>query len=702
MGFIRCLVFAIFTASIINFNLTQKIIASEFEDTISMNSFGMPGDIDLPSATNLPDGQFSVSSSAFGGTIRVNLSFQVLENLTGAFRYARVPGGAYNGFTWDRSFDLHYLMFKEKYIFPSVAFGLRDFIGTGIYSGEYIVMTKSFGPKLKISGGVGWGRFAGKNTFNNIFGRDNRGYRDVGLGGTLVFDNIFSGNNSPFFSASYRISERLQIISEFSSDAYNQETSSSKGFNRKSDINLGIKYSFDPTLTVMATLMNGDALGLTVNLGLNPKNSPYQSGTEPAPMPILQTKYRSTDPKPEKDILTESRRLLALEGIELKALKLFQNHVEVGIVNRRYLNVSQMIGRVARILSLTTPSSAKEFQINVVDFKSNLVVSEITINREAFEENELKFDGPENLLESVTISNSNKLFFDHYKKKSNDLSWSFYPYLDVMLFDPDSPIRYHVGVELLGRYKITPLTSISGSLRKPITGIMDEVKRGPKSGLPNVRSDFMYYHRDIGSNLFIKYLTLDQYLKPAPFLYAVVNVGLLELMHAGIRAELIWKNNQKPFAFGLDVAKVRKRETLGNFKLKNEYYSTYLASIYYDLQKDWIVKLDFGKYLAGDLGSTLSINRSFNNGWEFGAYATLTDVPFSTFGEGSFEKGLTIKAPITWFTGKKSKAVANAVIRPITGDGGAKLNLSKDKYLYNNISEYDTKKIHNNWKRVFR
>ena len=57
----------------------------------------------------------------------------------------------------------------------------------------------------------------------------------------------------------------------------------------------------------------------------------------------------------------------------------------------------------------------------------------------------------------------------------------------------------------------------------------------------------MYYHRDIGSNLFINFLTLDQYLKPAPYLYAVVNVGLLELMYAGIRSEIIWKNNQKPF-----------------------------------------------------------------------------------------------------------------------------------------------------------
>ena len=76
--------------------------------------YGMPGEIDLPSAKNLPDGQFSISSSTFAGTIRVNLSFQILENLTGAFRYARIPGGNYNGYTWDRSFDIHYLASREK------------------------------------------------------------------------------------------------------------------------------------------------------------------------------------------------------------------------------------------------------------------------------------------------------------------------------------------------------------------------------------------------------------------------------------------------------------------------------------------------------------------------------------------------------------------------------------------------------------
>ena len=38
--------------------------------------YGMPGSIDTPTAEVFPEGQFSVSSSIFGGTIRTNLSFQ--------------------------------------------------------------------------------------------------------------------------------------------------------------------------------------------------------------------------------------------------------------------------------------------------------------------------------------------------------------------------------------------------------------------------------------------------------------------------------------------------------------------------------------------------------------------------------------------------------------------------------------------------
>ena len=57
---------------------------------------------------------------------------------------------------------------------------------------------------------------------------------------------------------------------------------------------------------------------------------------------------------------------------------------------------------------------------------------------------------------------------------------------------------------------------------------------------------------------------------------------------------------------------------------------------------------------------------------------------------------------MSWFTGKKSQAYAKTVIRPITGDGGARLRLNDEKFLHRNISKYDEKSFKDNWKRVYR
>ena len=318
-----CLAFSSFVILAFDFQLAKSLKANEFEDTASLNMYGMPGELDLPSAKNLPDGQFSVSSSMFGGTIRVNLSFQIFENLTGAFRYARIPGGNYNGYTWDRSFDLHYLLHREKSSFPAIAIGLRDFIGTGIYTGEYIVASKSFGSKLNLSTGIGWGRLAGKNSFNNFFGSKSRQGLDLGRGGTFHFSHFFTGDNSPFFSVSYKVNNKLEFISELSSDSYRHETSYTKGFTRRSDINLGIKYIVDPTFTVMATYMYGDTLGLTVNMGINPEIV-LITVVPSLHRCLFLKKYRFQEPKLEKDILAESQRLMGLDGINLKTMTLYK------------------------------------------------------------------------------------------------------------------------------------------------------------------------------------------------------------------------------------------------------------------------------------------------------------------------------------------------------------------------------------------
>ena len=187
--------------------------------------------------------------------------------------------------------------------------------------------------------------------------------------------------------------------------------------------------------------------------------------------------------------------------------------------------------------------------------------------------------------------------------------------IDLVLFDPHSPINGSIGWEAKLNYRLKNSITINGSIKQPILTALDDIKRGPKKGMSNVRSDYMYYYRDIGTKPYISDLTLDKYFKPFKNIYGQLNIGYLEMMYAGIRSEIIWKDTSKPYGIGLDIAQISKRNTHGDFSILSDTYSTIIGTLYYDLQSDWNVKLD-AEYLAGDYGATLSLSKNFNNGWE--------------------------------------------------------------------------------------
>ncbi len=79
-----------------------------------------------------------------------------------------------------------------------------------------------------------------------------------------------------------------------------------------------------------------------------------------------------------------------------------------------------------------------------------------------------------------------------------------------------------------------------------------------------------------------------------------------------------------------------------------------------------------GRYLAGDIGTTLDLSREFASGVRIGGWATFTDAG-SDFGEGSFDKALYLSIPLDAFFIRSSRGHAQVAWQPLTRDGGAKL-----------------------------
>ena len=97
-----------------------------------------------------------------------------------------------------------------------------------------------------------------------------------------------------------------------------------------------------------------------------------------------------------------------------------------------------------------------------------------------------------------------------------------------------------------------------------------------------------------------------------------------------------------------------------------------------------------GKYLAKDVGSTLEVRRTFNNGWMVGLWATMTNVSSEDFGEGSFDKGMFFKIPLDGLLGSGSRKVYSTLLRPIQRDGGQRLeNFSGNIWWETRVARYD-------------
>ena len=212
-------IFKIFLAFAVSVVFLCKNASANNLSHITPGNFGLPGIIDLPTAKHFSDGELVITQQVHKSLARTGISFQALPRLGVSFRYTgHGIGGseAYGRINHDRSFDAHISVMNEGKYLPAISLGLRDFIGTGWYSSEYIVGTKSFG-KLELTAGVGFGRLKGLNSFSNPFGFlssrfDTRDINEIGKGGTLGTINWFHGEASTFYGARYLMGKNTSIF----------------------------------------------------------------------------------------------------------------------------------------------------------------------------------------------------------------------------------------------------------------------------------------------------------------------------------------------------------------------------------------------------------------------------------------------------------------------------------------------------------
>lgn len=683
------------------------------EDGYTYSLFGTVGLLDMPTAESADDAELAASFNMMSEAIRSTVTFQLTPRFAASFRYSQIDD--YNPLTgtdtFDRSFDLQYRLIDEGRYRPAVAVGLRDFMGTGIYSSEYIVATKHVNPRLTVTGGVGWGRFGTYNGFTNPLGALDARFKTrpvgtTGFGGQPELNKWFRGDAAFFGGLSYRASDRLTLKAEYSSDAYRLETVRPRPhFDRKSPLNFGLDYRLGQSASLQAAYMYGDTIGFGMTFATNPKTSAFTGGRGTSPFPVAVRPNGQgrdlgwmTQPNVEKLLRNNVQTFLSADGMGLEGMKVSGTAVTLHLQTGPFLNQAQAIGRAARALTKTMPQSVETFTI--VPVAKGMGAAAVTLKRSDLEELEMQPDGAWLAYSraSITDATGTEDGLTYREDLYPKLNWSFGPYAAASLFDPDSPVRADFGLKFAAKWDIAPGLYLSGNVTKRLVGNRDGSTRFDPSVLPRVRQDGNIYARE--GDPAIPELVLAWYARPGKDLYSRLTLGYLESQFGGVSGEILWKPVDSRLALGLEVNAVKQRDFNQLFGFRSYQTITGHASAYYDFGNGFHGQVDAGRYLAGDWGATFALDRTFANGWQVGAYATFTNVSFSDFGEGSFDKGLRLTIPLEHFMSTPSARKSSTTLSSLARDGGARLKVS-DR-LYEQVRDSHQPELKRDWGGFWR
>lgn len=354
---------------------------------------------------------------------------------------------------------------------------------------------------------------------------------------------------------------------------------------------------------------------------------------------------------------------------------------------RAYLEFSQRLYRdrdvalirAARILAALLPS-----QQTVIDVSE--YVEGVPVSRRAFLRRDIaRAANYQASVDEAWVSSASlgrpavPLAWESNDHAYPDFDWGLSPRLRQSVGGPDNFYLYQIYGNATAGINFNRNFSVTGSIGTNIKNNFQKFTYEGPSELPRVRTKIKDYLK--GSDTWIDNLHVDYINHAGDSVFYRASAGIYEWMYSGVGGEILYKKPDARWALGLDANYVWQRDFDGGFGLLD--YSTLVGNLtYYHQLPIWGLQaqVSVGRYLARDVGATFTLSRKFENGVEFGVWATKTDVSAEKFGEGSFDKGFRVTIPFELFSTSYSKSSANFAFTPLTRDGGQKVIMPKPLY----------------------
>lgn len=648
---------------------------------------GQTGLINMPDARMAPDGAWRFGLSYADPYVAGWSSVTILPRVEVSGRYTRIKGvpgfgpndprsKTYGDFK-DKSFDGKLLLLKEGEYLPSLALGAQDFLGTQIFTAQYLAASKRLGP-VDVTLGVGRKRI------------------DGAFGGVRYYPESL---------------KRFSFVAEYDANDYRLDPGSnlSGAARREKGVSYGVEYQWGWLGAQLSRQHDEFGLMGYVTIPLNEKEF-IPKLTEPAP--YAEVKPRPTPEQWLDDPAHQRRMVAALLRQDFRNVRVAYgaDRVEAILTNARISLVSRAVGRAARTILLLSPIGTREIKITytVLDlpvatytfFDANKLqryLNGLLSRREFAEFVDIDYTAP---AEYDAMKDRAEMLqaFDEpaglrllYGKDGDVVSLAredsllnrvrIQPAISTYLNDPSGAFHYEIAAHATYDRHLGDKLFLNLAADLTLLEDVSDVTQASNSALPHVRSDVAEYKQ--AGRLKLTRALLNRHFQPAERVYARASAGLYEEMYGGAGGQVLYLPRGARWGVDLSMDWLKQRDFKGT-GFRDYSTVTALASAHYRLPLGIQATARAGRFLARDSGARFELKRRFLSGYEIGVWYTFTDGNDITSpgspGNPYHDKGIFLSIPLNTMLTADTQATGSFSLSPWTRDVGQMVTSPADLY----------------------
>lgn len=582
----------------------------------------------------------------------------------------------------DKVVDFKLRLRDESDTLPAISVGSTDLLGTELFKGQYVVVSKTFGRAHNIEASFGYGNKRPKGVFAGV-------------------------RWAPLSAPNWALVAEYDA-NDYSRDHRALETGAAR---REQGPAVGVEYRWGWLGAQVARHRDHFSANAYLSIPFSQREfipkfaepKPFDGKDAPTPVSIV-------DWRQDRSHGAALVAALVKQDFRNVRVDLDGNRLKLNLTNVRISNLGRAVGRAARIALAFAPEGTRSIQVTYTRLEQPIATYEFVelqrladyfaglIDRDTFLQTvvvryatpaDRAGDDQQHMLAAIqgigeigvqVGQDGNIIQVSSEDHESN--RFKVVPKISFFFNDPSGALRYEFWAAANYDKRLAQGLYLNSDLKLGLFENVSDVTQPSNSLLPHVRSDIAEYKR--GGRFKLNRLLLNKYQNPVEGVYTRLSAGFYEEMYRGFGGQVLYLPKNSRWAADLTADALQQRGFKGWFDKRDYRTVTALFSLHYHLPYDITATVRAGRFLARDEGARLEFKRRFASGVEIGAWYTKTNgkdiTNPGTSANPYNDKGVFLSIPLNIMLPFDSQSVASIGISPWTRDVGQMVVSPGDLY----------------------